>query len=635
MPPQSYFCSQCGYRLGGRRSGFFWLLGIGLLGVCALIWIALSSFSNDSIEEAIEGQLEALKSHQLTEAYYAYTSNSFQQTISLEKFKDFVHTYPILIHYQEMIFGKEVTDGRKGSVTLVLASGGQNEAEIHYELVKEDGEWKIDRVELDEYRKRVTEDTVNATAAMIAPIKEQLQALRNGDLIEAYKNLVSKQFQKQTPFESFKAFVIAHPILNQHQNYDFKEHEIVDNRGIATILLHDEEASSKTTPVEYRMINEDGQWKILLMRVAAQDMEKETLQTPEKGPDTSAMIEMVRRELSLFEEGKIRKVYDEMIAKETQASVSFDNFQTFVQTYPAFSHHTAVNIREPSMDKGVGRIVAELIDDNGTTVVEYNVSFEEGSWKILGMHIASIPEESVVEETPSSYKMRDLINVIEAFLAALRSKETVKAYELTSKEFQYANSQNDFDLFFTKHPEFAQSQSSRFEKETFNNAIATFSGHLILADNKIMPVEFDLVQQDGQWKILHLYALPLENAPQESQNASSNAKTFEFTNLQLGTKVDDEGHILNPTQVFKTDAGDIFARLAIRNGTAGMEITLTLRHIESGSTLKPVSAKLNDNGDDTLTFLFSPPPKGWPKGSYQMRAASSSNVFKNFTFTVE
>ncbi|MCE5318530.1 MAG: DUF4864 domain-containing protein [Parachlamydia sp.] len=595
-----------------------------------MAWTAFASISENDLAETIQGQLKALKGQQLTEAYYAYTSQTFQQTTSLDKFKEFIRSYPILVQFQELVLNKTTSEGNKGAAILFLTSGGQNEAEVDYQLVKEEGGWKIEKIDLVEYRKNPTEEPANATAAMIAPIKAQLEALKSHDLLGAYKNLVSKQFQLKTPFESFKAFVVANPILTQHGHYDFKGHEIVDGRGIVTIHLDSDGKPSEPTPVEYRLVNEEGLWKILMMRIAQLEPQKE----PEKELETSGMIDVVRAELDLFAQGKTRQVYEEMIAKETKATVSFDNFQIFVQTYPVLSNHKAVNIREPSFVKGVGRILAEVADDQGTTTVEYNLTPEEGHWKILGMHITSTPEEE--SGAPSSYKVRDLIGAIEAFLSALRAQDSVKAYQYTSKEFQYANSQADFDVFFSKHPEFAQSQASRFEKELFNNAIATFSGQLILPENKVMPVEFDLVLEEGKWKILHIYALPVENAPQDKSEAPfSAARHLEFVNLQLGTKVDDDGRILNPATTFKPDAGDIYATLTIRNGIQGSEIRLILRHIDSGSALKPVTTTLNDHGDNTLTFVFSPPPKGWPIGSYQLRASSSSNVFKNFTFTVE
>lgn len=629
LPLQNRFCPHCGRKLFGRSFSYLWV-GLGLTAILGLAWALLSSQSEDSLEAAIEGQLKAMKAQHLSEAYYAFTSQTFQQTTSLDQFKEFVRAYPILVQFQDLVVNQAHADHNKGAATLFLTSGGQNEAEVHYQLAREEGAWKIEKVELVEYRKGVSEEPPNATAAMIAPIKAQLEALRNNDLLGAYKTLVSKQFQLKTPFESFKAFVVAHPILTQHRHDAFKEHEIVDGKGIATIHLDPEEEGM--TPVEYRMVNEEGSWKILMMRIAQAEQQKEL----QKDLETEGMINVVREELSLFAEGKMRQVYNDLIAKETKATVSFENFQLFVQSYPALSSHTTINIREPSFDKGIGRIIAEVIDEKGATVIEYNLSPEEGHWKILGMHIASTPEEATGEATPSSYKVRDLIAAIEAFLSALRANDMAKAYQYTSKEFQYANSQTDFDLFFSKHPAFAQSQASRFEKEVFNNAIATFSGQLILPQNKVMPVEFDLVQEDGHWKILHIYALPAANASLEKAEAPFSAsRQMEFVNLVLGTKVDDDGNILNPATTFKQESGDLYATLTIRNGTADAQISLLLRHIDSGSALKPVTAALNDNGDNTLTFVFSPPPKGWPKGSYQLRVTSSSGAFKNFTFTVE
>lgn len=473
----------------------------------------------------------------------------------------------------------------------------------------------------------IPEEAPNTTAAMIAPIEKQLTALQKGDLTGAY-GLVSKQYREATSFEDFKKLVTAYPILTEHVQHDFQEHDGDDQQGMATLHLNPEQES---VPLEYRLINEQGDWKIGMMRLVALE---------EPASDTEGMIALIRDQLALLEQGKIRQVYEEMLAKETQAGTPLDNFTNFIHTYKAFEQHTRVNFRTPIKEQEGGKVLAEIVNENGTTAVEYTLTHAGGIWKITGMHISSAPEESgiqsSIETTPSAYKVRDLLTAIEEFLNLLRSKETVKAYNLTSKEFQYANSQADFDSFFSKHREFGESSGAHFDREMFTNAIATFSGQLTLPNNKILPVEFDLVLEEGKWKILHIYALPVEET-QKAQSAppsSSSENALEFSQLILGTKVDDAGNILNPLTIFRPDSGDIYARLTIRNGTSGTEIQLLMRHVESGSALQPVTATLTNSGTEVLTFIFSPPPKGWPKGSYLLRA-SSTNVNKNFTFTVE
>lgn len=467
------------------------------------------------------------------------------------------------------------------------------------------------------------QEAENSTASMIAPVEKQLRALKAEDLQTAYTGLVSRPFMQQTPFEAFREFVKAHPLLTTFERYDFKEHSLEDRRGLVTIILN---PTKEALPVSYQLVMDDGEWQILNMQVD-QLAKKESAE---------GMISLVREQLSLLQQGKIRQVYDDLISKKTQEEVPFETFQGFILRYPALSNHTSVNILDPSIEKEVGRLVTEVKNDQGTMVIDYHLTEESGRWKIAGMHISSTPEEgSTTSNSPSSYKIRDLIQVIEQFLTALREKDLNKAYDYTSKEFQYSNNQADFNQFFEQHPEFAASKESSFSKEIFNNAIATFSGHLILSDTKMMPVEFDLIQQEGKWKILHLYALPIEELPKKPSSAIQEGGSIEFGPLQLGNQVDDVGHILNSKTVFSPDAGDLYALLKIDHSIPGIEITIVLRHVESGSSLKPVTATLTKTGDETLTFLFSPPPKGWPKGSYQLRVSSSTQQFKTYNFSVE
>jgi hypothetical protein len=241
----------------------------------------------------------------------------------------------------------------------------------------------------------------------------------------------------------------------------------------------------------------------------------------------------------------------------------------------------------------------------------------------------------VQEKDIKNFKTRELMDVIQSFLGALRGQNLKKAYQYTSSKFQEENSFKNFEDFIKNHPEFVKHTTSSFEKLSFNNNIATFAGEIIHSENIAMPVEFDLIQDNGKWRILHIFVSPaIDTSKQQTTPAIKNS-TIEFSKIVLGSKIDDHGIVIDPTELFKTGTDDIYVNLYVRNGKAGETVDLLLRHVDSGSSIPVVKNELSDNGDNMLSYAFSPPPAGWPKGTYQLKASSNNSVFKTYTFKVE
>lgn len=587
-------------------------------------------YSTD-LSDVTEGQLESLRSNKLTEAYYKYTSTDFQSSTPFEKFKEFVRSYPILLHHTSVTFSDSSTKKNLGSIRAVLETNGKTEAEIKYKLIKEGDNWRILSMQLVEYRDDPVSES-SETGKLITPIENQLDSFRKNDLVGAYKGIVSKEFEKETPFEKFKTFVMGNPVLTEHKTYYYKEHHSEGDKGFATVVL---DPDGQAIFLEYKLTQEEGRWHIAAMRII-----------PPTDAKTHAiamdMISTITKQLDLLKKRDIDSAYNEFIAGEQKKETTLEKFRDFIKNYPAFTNYTSMNVKEPYIENNIGKITIELLNDEGTTVVDYTLGFEDNAWKIWGMHVQSIPSTtSSVENTEGSkgLKTRDIITVIQNFLKALQEKDFKKAYdEYLSKGFKSTNPFNTYEEFFKKHPEFIKSTSSNFDKLIFNNNIATFSGHLILTDEMIMPVEFDLIQEEGGWKILYISALPAykpsktDSALSDKQKAAG--KPLEFKKVILGNAIDEEGDIIKPSTTFKSNSGDIYIRLYIENSIPGIKIELVLRHVESGSSIKPVSAQLDEEGNTVVTFVFSPPQKGWPKGNYQLRV-SSAQAHKTFTFKVE
>ncbi|KTD04790.1 DUF4864 domain-containing protein [Fluoribacter gormanii] len=103
------------------------------------------------------------------------------------------------------------------------------------------------------------------TSGLIHSINHQLSALKAGNIEKAY-SYTSKDFQKATSLSDFKKFINQYPSLKNNESSFFNERVIENNRGFVKGTLTAKDGAK--TPIEYRLIWEDGAWKILNITVS-------------------------------------------------------------------------------------------------------------------------------------------------------------------------------------------------------------------------------------------------------------------------------------------------------------------------------------------------------------------------------
>ncbi|CAM3013677.1 TM2 domain [Legionella steigerwaltii] len=101
-------------------------------------------------------------------------------------------------------------------------------------------------------------------SSLTYPINHQLSALKTGDIEKAY-SYTSKDFQKTTSLSDFKKFINQYPSLKNNKSAFFNERIIENNIGLVKGTLTATDGAK--TPIEYRLIWEDGAWKILNIKV--------------------------------------------------------------------------------------------------------------------------------------------------------------------------------------------------------------------------------------------------------------------------------------------------------------------------------------------------------------------------------
>lgn len=111
--------------------------------------------------------------------------------------------------------------------------------------------------------------------------------------------------------------------------------------------------------------------------------------------------------------------------------------------------------------------------------------------------------EKIIKVSDSTINPNPLLTIIEEQLTALRAGNISKAYtEYTSSEFKKITTIDQFKRFVGNFSVLSQNKSFQFNSVNFEKSIATFEGTLISKEGDSLQAEYDLVQEQGKWKIL-------------------------------------------------------------------------------------------------------------------------------------
>jgi hypothetical protein len=357
-----------------------------------------------------------------------------------------------------------------------------------------------------------------------------------------------------------------------------------------------------------------------------------------------ALISPIDVQLRYLREKNIQSAYEET-TKAFKVATSLDGFEKFVENYPILIKHQDIEIKSSNEQGNRAEVTVVLNPQQENVTVQYQLAKEEGQWKIWSLSIVT-PYTTTVSSllsNPSS-----MLKPIEGQLQALREGDFVKAYyNYTTKEFQSSSSLEAFQKFMDTFANLKKYEAVEFKAPSLEQGTGRVE---IDFHNKgyVLSVEYTLGIEDDQWKIWHMRVLKQETSaegekkeelpqgfPSGEEKGNPVFHPMQFVKYELGTQVDAEGAITAPLIPNEIPKGDIYINIYIKQGTIGDRIELHLKHVESQSSLPSISTSLQQEGNSVVSFAFSPPAVGWPKGHYQLEAISNSGVSRNFSFTLE
>ncbi len=228
------------------------------------------------------------------------------------------------------------------------------------------------------------------------------------------------------------------------------------------------------------------------------------------------------------------------------------------------------------------------------------------------------------------YFTAGMTRVVETHLAFLRQGNHAAAYALTSKDFQKATSLEHFTAFVKRYPSLAKNRSHTFSTRSRENGLGTVKGSLTAQDGAVTPVEFKLVKEEGEWRILAIEIKPPgasaagqetpEKGLSQPQAVSKAARVISILTCERVEEPDLKP--LGVRQEFSSSAPEIHALVKLAEVKAGSKLKgewVAVDAIETPNyVINSTPLSLESAGDLTAHFKISKPARGWPPGKYKL-----------------
>jgi hypothetical protein len=481
-----------------------------LIGIAAIAGAAIfytTNFGGKNVEQVAEGQLQALRAKDLSKAYYDFTSSEFQTDTSLEGFKEFVKTYPVLNDNKTAKFyDKSVTD-TKASLFGTLYSQDDSSIPVVYRLVKQNGDWKIQNIELQDkgaLRFSIDNDQIaqadfqiqqasaqpsDLTENLKRVIQGQLDTLKSKNIDKAYQDYVSPEFSQATSLAAFKEFVSANKILTGFENAKFGDGKQKGNEARISVTLS---ANNVIYPIEYTLIQKNGEWKIEGLKLLAPSNSGKPVSAEEK----TQLTGIIQKQLDDLRSNNTEKAYDS-VSGEFRNATSLDKFKEFVSVYPELTQYQSVKFGDATQEGDLRLVKVILGTSKGDSNVDYRLINDGSGWKIWGINIVNTPNHPPITADDKN----DVSRVIDDQLKALKDKDLSKAYyPLTSRDFEKATTFDQFVDFINTYHIFNDYTSYKIIDAVQEGDLRLVRVALNI-DTNVTEVDYRLVQEDGKWKI--------------------------------------------------------------------------------------------------------------------------------------
>jgi len=215
------------------------------------------------------------------------------------------------------------------------------------------------------------------TESLVNVPQKQLKALRENDIESAYQNFTSSEFKAATSLNQFRQFAEVYPVLVTHQSVLFPQRSIIDHMLILKGKLIINENNS--TPIEYRLIKEEGKWKIFSLIL----LKGQTQNKAEK----KKIISMTKILLRDIQTDQIDKGYENSFSESFKQVTSLKEFKSLVQSYPLFTQKFTSTFHNAIIHEDQASVAIVLKTDTSILYLKNHYNLIEKKWKISSIRI--------------------------------------------------------------------------------------------------------------------------------------------------------------------------------------------------------------------------------------------------------
>ena len=182
---------------------------------------------------------------------------------------------------------------------------------------------------------------------------------------------------------------------------------------------------------------------------------------------------------------------------EFQRVTPFENFKQFVSQNPMLTSYEMLFFEKvENMSERRGMAQVSLQSAEGVVDVNFELSFQVGSWKIIGMEIGKFREGDFSETFAKVTKL------IEDQLIAIRRGNATKAYsEFLSKKYQKEFPLEAYEHYIVENDYLKHVANPKFYKASFKLTQGSLEGSFNTDDGESLQAKYQLVNEEGEWKL--------------------------------------------------------------------------------------------------------------------------------------
>lgn len=224
-------------------------------------------------------------------------------------------------------------------------------------------------------------------------------------------------------------------------------------------------------------------------------------------------------------------------------------------------------------------------------------------------------------------------------LALIKKGDIQAAYDMTSKGFKEATTFDVFESYVNSNPIFNDYKKINFTENQKKDDTGYLKGIIEGAGGGQMSAEYQLIREDGTWKILAIRLTPIgvdtsEANMQTTTDDQATTQTPAIHGILVSDEADNDGYVEETKTVVPRSAKKIFATVMIISPTPDINVEASLKHIPSGVILGPIESKTTKTGNIMKAFSFTREKQLWPAGEYEIDVKLSSGDTQSIQFEV-